>query len=151
MRRVVITGLGTVNALGLDVESSFPRILAGENGITTLDRIDTEGLSATIAGQVDWNPDDHGFDVKERRKLDPFTMWGIMAAGEALRDADKFFGSTVIIAARVASEAAGGEILASSLLKQLTESVGDLRFGDPRDVTLKGFDGTYTVFPVEWS
>ncbi|MEM9379265.1 MAG: beta-ketoacyl-ACP synthase II [Planctomycetota bacterium] len=87
MRRVVITGLGTVNALGLDVATSYPRILAGENGVTTLDRFDTTGISATIAAQVAWDPVEHGFDVKEQRKLDPFTMWALMASGEALKDA----------------------------------------------------------------
>ncbi len=87
MRRVVITGLGTVNALGLDVATSYPRILAGENGVTTLDRFDTTGITATIAAQVDWSPDQCGFDVKDQRKLDPFTMWALMASDEALADA----------------------------------------------------------------
>lgn len=87
MRRVVITGLGTVNALGLDVKSSYPRLLAGDNGVTTIDRFDTTGISATIAAQVQWTPEDHGFDVKDQRKLDPFTMWALMASDEALRDA----------------------------------------------------------------
>ncbi|MEM6672891.1 MAG: beta-ketoacyl-ACP synthase II [Planctomycetota bacterium] len=87
MRRVVITGLGTVNALGLDVRSSYPRILAGENGVTTLDRFDTEGITAKIAAQVDWDPEAAGFDVKEQRKLDPFTMWALLASDEALADA----------------------------------------------------------------
>ena len=70
MRRVVITGLGTVNALGLDVASSYPRILAGENGVTTLDRFDTTGITATIAAQVTWSPEDCGFDVKDQRQFD---------------------------------------------------------------------------------
>ncbi|MDB2576546.1 beta-ketoacyl-ACP synthase II [Planctomycetota bacterium] len=87
MRRVVITGLGTVNALGLDVATSYPRILAGENGVTTLDRFDTTGITATIAAQVQWSPDECGFDVKDQRKLDPFTMWALMASDEALADA----------------------------------------------------------------
>ncbi len=87
MRRVVITGLGTVNALGLDVATSYPRILAGENGVTTLDRFDTTGITATIAAQVQWSPEDCGFDVKDQRKLDPFTMWALMASDEALADA----------------------------------------------------------------
>ena len=56
-----------------------------------------------------------------------------------LRDADKFFGRTVILAARIAAKAVGGEILVSALLKQITESVGDLRFGPSREVELKGF------------
>ncbi|HRV82158.1 MAG TPA: beta-ketoacyl synthase N-terminal-like domain-containing protein, partial [Planctomycetota bacterium] len=87
MRRVVITGLGTVNALGLSVEESLPRILAGENGVSTLTRFDTEGQAATIAAQVDWDPEACGFGVQDLRKLDPFTMWGLMASDEALRDA----------------------------------------------------------------
>jgi class 3 adenylate cyclase len=70
--------------------------------------------------------------------------------GEALRDADRFFGKTVILAARIAARARGGEILVSSLLKELTESVGDLRFGEPREVELKGFPDPHRVFPVEW-
>lgn len=87
MRRVVITGLGTVNALGLDVATSYPRILAGENGVRTLDRFDTSGITATIAALVEWSPEECGFDVKDQRKLDPFTMWALMASDEALTDA----------------------------------------------------------------
>ena len=48
MRRVVITGLGTVNALGLDVATSYPRLLAGENGVTTLDRFDTRDRKSVV-------------------------------------------------------------------------------------------------------
>ena len=87
MRRVVITGLGTVNALGLNVEDSLPRILAGENGVSTITRFDTEGHAASIAAQVDWDPAEHGFGPQELRKLDPFTMWALMASDEALKDA----------------------------------------------------------------
>jgi class 3 adenylate cyclase len=70
--------------------------------------------------------------------------------GKALRDADKFFGKTVILAARIAAQASGGEILASSLLKDLTESTGDLRFGKARDVQLKGISDTQRIYAVEW-
>jgi class 3 adenylate cyclase len=71
--------------------------------------------------------------------------------GEALRDADKFFGKTVIMAARIAAEANAGEILVSSLLKELTESTGDLRFDAGRQVELKGISGSQRVFAVEWN
>ncbi|MEZ6020360.1 MAG: beta-ketoacyl-ACP synthase II [Planctomycetota bacterium] len=87
MRRVVITGLGTVNALGLSVAETLPRILAGENGVSTVTRFDTTGQAATIAAQVAWDPEAHGFGPQEQRKLDPFTMWALMASQEALRDA----------------------------------------------------------------
>ena len=73
-------------------------------------------------------------------------------AGVAARaqDADKFFGKTVILSARIAAQAKGGEILVSSLLKELTESVGDLRFGKAREVDLKGISERQRVHPVEW-
>ena len=71
--------------------------------------------------------------------------------GEVLKDAEKFFGKTVILAARIAAAARGGQILASSLSKELTESTGDLRFGKPRNVDLKGISGTQKLFAVEWT
>jgi class 3 adenylate cyclase len=70
--------------------------------------------------------------------------------GEVLKDADKFFGKTVILAARIAAQAKGSEILVSSLLKELTESVGDLRFGKGREVELKGISERQRLFTVEW-
>jgi class 3 adenylate cyclase len=70
--------------------------------------------------------------------------------GEALKDAEKFFGKSVILASRIAAQATAGEILVSSLLKQLTESTGDLRFGGEREVPLKGISEPQRVHTVEW-
>jgi class 3 adenylate cyclase len=70
--------------------------------------------------------------------------------GEVLKDAEKFFGKTVILSARIAAQAKGGEILVSSLLKELTESVGDLRFGKAHEVDLKGISERQRVYTVEW-
>jgi class 3 adenylate cyclase len=70
--------------------------------------------------------------------------------GEVLKDADKFFGKTVILAARIAAQAKGSEILVSALLRELTESVGDLRFGKGREVELKGISERQRLFTVEW-
>jgi class 3 adenylate cyclase len=69
--------------------------------------------------------------------------------GEALRERDKFFGRTVILTARIAAEANGGEILVSSDLKRLTEDSGELRFGTAREVRLKGISETQRLYPVE--
>ena len=71
--------------------------------------------------------------------------------GEAIKDADKFFGRTVIQAFRIADLADGGEILVSSLTGELVSSAGDLRLGTPREVDLKGLSGTHRVVPLEWS
>ncbi len=86
MRRVVITGLGTVNALGADVPSSWRQMLAGENGIRTITKFATEDLPVHFAASVDWNPEEL-FNGPEFRKLDPFTMFALKATKEALADA----------------------------------------------------------------
>jgi hypothetical protein len=53
-------------------------------------------------------------------------------------------------ATSTAAQAQGGEILVSSLLKELTESAGDIEFGEERDVELKGLAGSHRVFEVVW-
>jgi class 3 adenylate cyclase len=70
--------------------------------------------------------------------------------GEAIEEADDFFGKAVILAARIAAQAQGGQILASRLLKELTESSGQFRFDEGRDVALKGLSGSHRVFELEW-
>jgi class 3 adenylate cyclase/tetratricopeptide (TPR) repeat protein len=70
--------------------------------------------------------------------------------GEAIRERDDFFGRNVVLAARIAAQAHGGEILVSSLLRDLTESAGDVAFGEPRELDLKGLSGTHVVHSVEW-
>lgn len=68
--------------------------------------------------------------------------------GEAIREESDFYGKNVAIAARITGEARGGEILASSLVKQLTESAGDVRFEDAREVELRGLEGTRVLYRV---
>ena len=87
MRRVVITGLGVVTPLGLNVETTWPRLLKGESGVRTVTRFDTTELTTKIAATIDWVPGDHGFKGADLRKLDPFTMYALTASTEALRDA----------------------------------------------------------------
>ncbi len=72
-------------------------------------------------------------------------------SGEALRDADKFFGRTVIMAARIAAQAQGGQILVSELLRQLTASTGDLHFDAAREVELKGIAEPQWVCELVWN
>jgi class 3 adenylate cyclase len=71
--------------------------------------------------------------------------------GEAIKDGDDFFGKHVNLAARIAGQAEGGEILASSLLKELTASAGDIAFSEGREVELKGLTGSHHVFLVAWA
>ena len=66
--------------------------------------------------------------------------------GEAIKEGEDFFGKSVILAGRIASQAQGEQILVSSLLKALVESSGEFEFGDGRDVELKGMAGAHQVF-----
>jgi class 3 adenylate cyclase/ketosteroid isomerase-like protein len=69
--------------------------------------------------------------------------------GEALRDGDDFFGTTLNYAARVASHALGGEVLVSSLVRELVEGGTGIRFREAREVELKGLPGTHTLFAID--
>lgn len=93
MRRVVVTGLGLVTPLGADVETSWANILAGKSGAGQITHFDTEGHKCTIACEVKPKDHEYGFDPDRRvdhkvqRQVDPFIVFGIDAAGQALEDA----------------------------------------------------------------
>lgn len=88
MKRVVVTGLGMINSLGLDKESSFAAILEGKCGIRTIESFDTEGQSVTMAAEIpDFDPSDV-LDPKEAKKADRFIQLGLKAAAEAMADAN---------------------------------------------------------------
>ena len=70
-------------------------------------------------------------------------------AGEVIKEGEDFFGRNVIMAARVASQADGGEILASGILKGLVEG-SDVAWGEKRTVELKGLSGQHEIWAVEW-
>jgi class 3 adenylate cyclase len=70
--------------------------------------------------------------------------------GEAIRERDDFFGRNVVVAARIAAQARGGEVLVSAPLRQLADGAADVVFGEPRELDLKGLSGTYLVHSVEW-
>ena len=85
-RRVVITGLGVLSAVGLDVEENWNNILAGKSGIDYITKFDTESFAVKFAGEL------KGFDVteyikpKEAKKMDPFIHYGIAAGAQAIRN-----------------------------------------------------------------
>jgi len=71
--------------------------------------------------------------------------------GEAIVDeGGDLFGKHIIVAARIANLARGGQVLASGLTREITASRGDLQFGPPDSVELKGIEGTYQVCDVLW-
>ena len=70
--------------------------------------------------------------------------------GEVIADAGDIFGHHANFAARVGNTAYGEEILVSALVREIAASRGDLKFGEPRAVTLKGIEGEHLVYPLLW-
>jgi putative ABC transport system ATP-binding protein len=70
--------------------------------------------------------------------------------GEAVREADDFFGRSVIVAARIAAAAGGGEILVSSVVRELARSNDEFVFDAGRELSLKGFHGMRRAYTLDW-
>jgi len=93
MRRVVVTGLGLVTPLGSDVETSWRNIIDSKSGAGPIERFDAADQKCKIACEVKGPDHPYGFDPDKRvdhkvqRQVDPFIVYGIDAAGQALEDA----------------------------------------------------------------
>src|SRR6266568_3455548 len=85
-RRVVVTGMGAVTPVGLDVASSWDALVHGRSGIARVERFETDDLDVRIAGEVkNFDPTQY-LDRKEARRMDRFLQLGIVASQEAMRD-----------------------------------------------------------------
>ncbi len=94
MRRVVVTGLGMVSPLGAGVDATWSRLLEGRNAAARITEFEVEDIPARIACQIPvgdgtdgtYNADDW-MEPKEQRKVDPFIVYAMAAATQALDDA----------------------------------------------------------------
>jgi len=94
MRRVVVTGLGLVTPLADGVEESWSRLLAGQSGAGTISRFDPSNVVTKYACEVPYGDGSGGtfdpdryMELKERRKVDHFILFGMAAAQQAVEDA----------------------------------------------------------------
>jgi 3-oxoacyl-[acyl-carrier-protein] synthase II len=93
MRRVVVTGMGLVTPLGADVETAWKNIVAARSGAAVIQRFDATDFHTNYACEVKPADHEYGFDASNRvdhkvqRQVDPFIVYGIDAAGQALEDA----------------------------------------------------------------
>jgi len=86
MRRVVITGVGTVSPLGTGNTANWDALMSGTSGIGSITRFDTSDIPVKIAGEVkDFNAEDF-FDKKEVKKMDLFIQYAMAAAQFAMTD-----------------------------------------------------------------
>ncbi|ECR6749545.1 beta-ketoacyl-ACP synthase II [Campylobacter coli] len=88
MKRVVVTGIGMINALGLDKESSFKAICEGKSGVKKITLFDTTDFPVQIAAEIENFDPLEVVDGKEVKKIDRFIQLGIKAAREAMQDAN---------------------------------------------------------------
>ena len=85
-RRVVVTGLGLVTPVGLNVKDSWDNILAGKSGITPITHMDASSFATRFSGSVrDFDITDY-ISAKEARRMDTFIHYGIAAGTQALND-----------------------------------------------------------------
>jgi 3-oxoacyl-[acyl-carrier-protein] synthase II len=95
-RRVVVTGMGIVSALGTGMDKVWANLTAGQSGIRKITHIPVDDIACQIAGYVPtpgvdgydvhgFNPDDT-MEPKDQRKVDPFIVYAMGAADDAIKD-----------------------------------------------------------------
>ncbi|TFG69389.1 MAG: beta-ketoacyl-[acyl-carrier-protein] synthase II [Thermomicrobiales bacterium] len=86
-RRVVITGMGLLTALGTDVESSWQGVVAGRSGVRPLQAFDPARLTSRIGAEVPDFDASHILDRKDLRRTDRYIQFGLVASRQALDQA----------------------------------------------------------------
>lgn len=128
-RRVVVTGMGMVTPVGLNVEQTWQNILAGKSGVGLVEDFDTSEYSTKIWAKVkNFNIENH-VSLKDARKMDMFTQYGIAAADEALADSGLTIDDELSCRAGVAVGAGIGGI------QTITNNQDKLVSGGPRKVS----------------
>lgn len=83
--RVVVTGMGAITPLGLDVDSSWTKLLNGDSGIATISHFDATGYRSQIAGVVKDFDAKQYMNAKDARRYDEFMHYGVAASSMALK------------------------------------------------------------------
>jgi len=128
-RRVVVTGMGMVTPVGLNVKETWQGILAGKSGVGMVEGFDITDYPTKIWAKVkNLNIEDY-IPQKDARKMDPFTQYGMVAAEEAMRDSGLVMDDELALRAGVAVGAGIGGI------ETITNNQDKLMSGGPRKVS----------------
>src|ERR687888_2422157 len=91
-RRVVVTGMGALTPVGCDVASTWNALVHGQSGIACVTLVDASDLDVKIAGEVKNFDPTQFLDKKEARRMDRFLQLGMVAAKQAVKDAQLTIG-----------------------------------------------------------
>lgn len=86
-QRIVVTGMGAITPLGVDVDSTWQALIAGKSGIKPISHFDSSDYRSQIAGTVDDFDVSLYMNTKDARRYDVFVQYGVAAAAQALRQA----------------------------------------------------------------
>jgi len=85
-RRVVVTGMGVVSPIGNTIDEFWNSLKEGKSGITKIENFDVSEYTTKIAGEVKEFDYSNYLDKKEVKRMDRFTQFAVVAAGDALKD-----------------------------------------------------------------
>lgn len=89
LKRVVVTGIGTINPLGDNIQDYFRNLDEGANGCGPITRFDTSLFKTKFACEIkNFEPSKYGIDRKEERKLDLYSQFALIAAEQAVKDSN---------------------------------------------------------------
>ncbi len=128
-RRVVVTGMGMLTPVGLNVEETWSNILAGVSGVGTVDDFDSSEYSTKIWAKVKNFDVERHVPLKEARKMDLFTQYGVAAADEAIASSGLHIDDALSLRIGVAVGAGIGGI------QTITNNQDKLVAGGPRKVS----------------
>ena len=92
--RVVVTGMGAVTPLGLDVSSSWEGVCAGRSGVATISQFDASAFTTRFSASVkDFSVEGY-LETRDARRMDPFIQYGMVAGIQAFRDSTEITEAT---------------------------------------------------------
>ncbi len=86
MRRVVVTGMGMITTLGCGVQDNWINLISNKSGIKLIDSFKTNDLPSKVGGTISDDIINNNFSDKDKRKMDKFILYSLIAADEAIKD-----------------------------------------------------------------
>ena len=86
MRRVVVTGMGMITALGCGTEVNWKNLISSKSGINIIDSFKIDDLPSKVGGTISEDLINKSFNDKDKRKMDKFILYSLIATEEAINN-----------------------------------------------------------------